>query len=75
MGPPRGSHVLHRLILGMHEKILFNINFLLNLIEMVSDPSSKLFGRLDDAFPELMNRHSQVSDQGPLDPLVDVLLT
>ena len=37
---------------------------------MLSDPSSKLFGGLDDAFPDLMNRHSQVSDPGPLSLLV-----
>ena len=40
----------------------------LNLLIVLSDPSSKLFGGLD-----LMNKHSQVSDPGTLAPLVIIL--
>ena len=41
--PVLGSHVLHRLIFGK--------NVLKVLVKVLSDPSSKLFGGLDDAFP------------------------
>ena len=52
MAPPRGSHVLHRVIMGKSEKILlFNLNFMLSLIENAVKSIVKAGCGLDDAFP------------------------
>ena len=51
------------------KKSVFNLIFMLSLIESVVRSIIKA-GGLDDAFPDLMNRHFQVSDPEALGPLV-----
>ena len=75
IGPPQGSHVLHWFILGKNEKIfLFDINFMLSLIESAVRFIIKavLWAAwcLSLTLDHLMNRYFQVSDPGPLDPLI-----
>ena len=52
MALSRGSHDLHRLILGKHEKNshLISISCWI-LLRVLSDSLSKLFGGLYDTFP------------------------
>ena len=48
-------------------------SYLKPLLKVLSDPSSKLFGGLEDTFPYLMNGQSQVSDFGPSVLILSVL--
>ena len=57
----RGCH-------GTGSEKSFNLNIMLVLLKVLSDPLSKLFVGELMLFPDLMNRHSQESNQCAIGP-------